>query len=151
MANPNGQSFVYSNSVKLCNESLLSHLEAPRDRLSKEISHTPDGELKEFQFHALTGACEIMLKSYLVAEFCGEDVVSSLRRIWSMQCTSASECRLSSKRCAKCQWHVTISRSDTPKRTLILRVRDGQMNLSTHNVSVGRVDAKMILTTVHLI
>ena len=109
-ANPDGQSLVYSNSAKACDESLLLRLEARRDKLPKELSHTIDGELKEIL--ALTGECGIMLKSYLMAVFCGEDIVEGLRRVWSMPCTSAAECGLSSKRCSKCyrcgscpNWH----------------------------------------------
>ena len=99
-ANPEGQSLIYSNSAKACDESILWQLEARRDKLPKALTHTEEGELREFL--ALTGACGIMLKSYLMAAFCGELLLPGLRRIWSMPCKSAAECGLSSKRCTKC-------------------------------------------------
>ena len=62
---------------------------------------------------SLTGACGIMLKSYLMASFCGEDASDFLLpHIWCMPCTSAANCGVSSKRCDKCfrygpcpNWH----------------------------------------------
>ncbi len=57
-----------------------------------------------------------MLKSFLMASFCGEDAADTkLPNIWCMACTSAANCGVSSKRCTACfrigplpSWHEMV-------------------------------------------
>ena len=105
---PDMQSLLYSNSAKACDETLIERLEKARDKLPSELIHTVSGSLKEFV--ALTAACGVVLKSYLMACFSGqsEDLdgdgndVAELPTIWCTPCTSAANCGVSSKRCNKC-------------------------------------------------
>ena len=85
-------------------------------------------------FLSLTGDCGLMLKSFLMASFCGDtqtstdasddtntqtandtDILTSLPRIWCMPCTSASNCGISSINCTTCfrvgpppSWHEMV-------------------------------------------
>ena len=99
---PSAQSLLYSNSAKACDETLLNKLEAACKTMPASIRETLDGTAKEFL--ALTGECGVMLKSYLMAAYCGEEGIIDFDFpfVWCMPCTSAANCGVSSKRCTKC-------------------------------------------------
>ena len=110
---PDAQSLIYSNSAKACDETLMSMLESRREKLPIKVIHTTKGELKVFV--ALTGECGLMMKSYLMAAFCGDDILDAvfeLPTVWAMPVTSAAQCGLSSRKCKRCyrygpcpNWH----------------------------------------------
>ncbi|KAL3765558.1 hypothetical protein ACHAWU_003099 [Discostella pseudostelligera] len=119
-AQPSRQSLVYSNSAQSCNGPIQNRLMAASKKLP----------FNNGSFISLTGDCGMMLKSYLMACFCGNfendnDTItdnhptcnneSSLLPIWSMPCTSAANCGVSSKNCTSCfrigpppSWHEMV-------------------------------------------
>ena len=115
---PDRQSLLMSNSAQACEGSILSQLEKARDKLPDGIKlvHPIDiddedtttqssEQLKEFI--PFTGDIGLMMKSYLMDCFCGDDSDGddNLPMIWCMPCTSAANCGVSSKRCNKCYRH----------------------------------------------
>ena len=99
--NEDTQSLLYSNSAKACDESLLARLDKARAKLPKDIQQTAEKLRKEFV--PLTGACGIMLKTYIMEAFCGEGhEESTLPTLWCVPCTSAANCGVSSLGCTKC-------------------------------------------------
>lgn len=113
---PTRQSLVYSNTKAACDGPILN-------RLLAACKNVP---FDNGSFLSLTGDCGIMLKSYLMACFCGdgrlngddsvgEDNDSSTIPIWCMPCTSAANCGVSSKNCTTCfrigpppSWHEMV-------------------------------------------
>lgn len=59
---PTQQSLIYSNSAAVCDGQIIN-------RLSSAAKHVPHNNGK---FLALTGDCGLMLKSFLMASFCGQ-------------------------------------------------------------------------------
>jgi len=111
--NPDTQSLVNSNSATACDDTILSQFEKKVAKMQKkegqsQLLTTEEGKIKEFI--PLTGECGIMMKSFLMAAFCGDYEVSGyddeldieLPTIAAMPCTSAAQCGISSKRCNKC-------------------------------------------------
>jgi hypothetical protein len=116
---PTKQSLVYSNSAAACDGQLLN-------RLSNAAQKLPFNNGK---FLSLTGECGMMLKSFLMASFCGDSSLHdtdneplhhdqndiALPRIWCMPCTSAANCGVSSVNCTTCfrlgpppSWHEMV-------------------------------------------
>ncbi len=125
MQQPTKQSLIYSNSAAACNGQLLN-------RLSTAARKLPFNNGK---FLSLTGECGMMLKSFLMASFCGDDSSPNdttneplhyddtaagkndiaLPRIWCTPCTSAANCGVSSVNCTTCfrlgpppSWHEMV-------------------------------------------
>ena len=104
---PTAQSLIYSNSARACDDTILDSLERAASKMESHL-------VGDKEFLALTGACGIMLKSYLMAAYCGDEDIEDfeLPNIWCMPCTSAANCGVSSSRCHRCyrygpcpNWH----------------------------------------------
>ncbi len=111
---PRRQSLVYSNTASSCDGSILNRLLAAQQKLPLST-----GDILPF-----TGECGTMLKSYLMASFCGETMDAAtptdvqqtcLRKILCMPCTSAANCGVSSNNCSSCfrigpppSWHEMV-------------------------------------------
>ncbi len=112
--NPTRQSMVYSNTASSCDGSIMNRLLAAKQKLP-----FCSGEILSF-----TGDCGTMLKSYLMACFCGNTMDDTtptngqeplLRKILCMPCTSAANCGVSSINCSSCfrigpppSWHEMV-------------------------------------------
>ena len=110
---PSRQSLVYSNTASSCDGSILNRLLSAQQKLP----------LATGDILPLTGECGVMLKSYLMACFCGETMDATptnvqptiLRKILCMPCTSAANCGVSSNNCSACfrigpppSWHEMV-------------------------------------------
>ena len=104
MANPSGQSLIYSNSAAQCEGPILRRLRKAFASLPQEIKDAV-GDVK---FFAFTGSCGVMLKTYLMEAFCTVTNDSTqadgfkLPKILAMACTSAANCGVSSRSCDSC-------------------------------------------------
>ncbi len=102
---PTKQSLVYSNSAQNCDVAILNRLSHARTKVT----------MNNGKFMSLTGDCGMMLKSFMMAAFCGDVHDDNLPRIWCMPCTSAANCGVSSKKCTSCfcigpppSWHEMV-------------------------------------------
>ncbi len=120
MEQPTKQTLIYSNSAAACDGQLLNRLSIVARKIPFDNG----------RFLSLTGECGVMLKSFLMASFCGDETVFSdnnnaipssegntsvLPRIWCMPCTSAAICGISSLNCTTCfclgpppSWHEMV-------------------------------------------
>ena len=123
---PTKQSLVYSNSSQTCDNAILNRLFNARTKVP----------INNGKFMALTGDCGMMLKSFLMASFCGDVHDDNLPRIWCMACTSAANCGVSSKNCTSCfrigpppSWHEMVQEMGR-----VDRLHTDAVGINTYNI-----------------